>query len=78
MERPRAAGLLRVRGEAIVLHAVCWADEIRGPSELLPPAVELSEYEIDGALALMDTMGPSSRIRRWLIVVPCRLIIPAG
>ncbi|MFH8531466.1 Ku protein [Streptomyces tendae] len=49
-------GLLRVRGEAIVLHAMRWPDEIRDPSSLLPPPVELSDEEIDGALALMDTM----------------------
>ncbi|MGV9552828.1 non-homologous end joining protein Ku [Streptomyces ardesiacus] len=49
-------GLLRVRGEAIVLHAMRWPDEIRDPSELTPPPVEVSEEEIDGALALMDTM----------------------
>lgn len=29
-------GLLRVRGEAIVLHAMRWPDEIRNPSELAP------------------------------------------
>ncbi|MFF6969374.1 Ku protein [Streptomyces anthocyanicus] len=49
-------GLLRVRGEAIVLHAMRWPDEIRDPSSLLPPPVELTDDEIDGALALMDTM----------------------
>ncbi|WP_282083950.1 Ku protein [Streptomyces tendae] len=49
-------GLLRVRGEAIVLHAMRWPDEIRDPSSLLPPPVELTGEEIDGALALMDTM----------------------
>ncbi|OSC65074.1 Ku protein, partial [Streptomyces sp. 4F] len=49
-------GLLRVRGEAIVLHAMRWPDEIRDPSSLTPPPVEVSEEEIDGALALMDTM----------------------
>ncbi|MGQ4465264.1 Ku protein [Streptomyces violaceoruber] len=49
-------GLLRVRGEAIVLHAMRWPDEIRDPSELTPPAVELTDEELDGALALMDTM----------------------
>ncbi|MFE2457536.1 Ku protein [Streptomyces sp. NPDC059402] len=49
-------GLLRVRGEAIVLHAMRWPDEIRDPSTLLPPPVELTDEEIDGALALMDTM----------------------
>ncbi|MFD9003742.1 Ku protein [Streptomyces sp. NPDC059582] len=49
-------GLLRVRGDVLVLHAMRWPDEIRDPSELLPVAVELSESEIEGALALMDTM----------------------
>ncbi|MFI9569615.1 non-homologous end joining protein Ku [Streptomyces rishiriensis] len=49
-------GLLRVRGDAIVLHAMRWPDEIRDPAELLPPAVEVSEGEIEGALALMESM----------------------
>jgi DNA end-binding protein Ku len=49
-------GLLRVRDDVIVLHAMRWPDEIRSPEELLPPPVELSDEEIDGALALMDSM----------------------
>lgn len=49
-------GLLRVKDDVIVLHAMRWPDEIRDPAELLPPAVELTEDEIDGALALMDNM----------------------
>ncbi|MEV7083974.1 Ku protein [Streptomyces sp. NPDC093516] len=49
-------GLLRVRDDVIVLHAMRWPDEIRDPSELLPPSVELSDEEIEGALALMDSM----------------------
>ncbi|CAL9666114.1 Non-homologous end joining protein Ku [Streptomyces sp. enrichment culture] len=49
-------GLLRVRDDVIVLHAMRWPDEIRDPAELLPEPVELSDDEIDGALALMDTM----------------------
>ncbi|MGW1245693.1 Ku protein [Streptomyces bobili] len=49
-------GLLRVRDDVIVLHAMRWPDEIRDPAELLPPPVEISQEEIDGALALMDTM----------------------
>ncbi|MGQ5640578.1 MULTISPECIES: hypothetical protein [unclassified Streptomyces] len=33
-------------------------DEIRDdPTELLPPPVEVTDEEIDGALALMDTMA---------------------
>ncbi|MFE7233878.1 Ku protein [Streptomyces sp. NPDC057596] len=50
-------GLLRVRGDVLVLHAMRWPDEIRSPHELHPPAVDIDEDEIDGALALMDTMA---------------------
>ncbi|MFG2603190.1 Ku protein [Streptomyces sp. NPDC048514] len=49
-------GLLRVRGAVLVLHSMRWPDEIRDPTELLPAPVEVSEEEIKGALALMDTM----------------------
>ncbi|MFI8192412.1 Ku protein [Streptomyces sp. NPDC085946] len=49
-------GLLRVRDDVIVLHAMHWPDEIRDPAELLPPPVEVGDDEIEGALALMDTM----------------------
>lgn len=49
-------GLLRVKDEVIVLHAMRWPDEIRDPAELLPEPVELTEDEVEGALALMDTM----------------------
>jgi DNA end-binding protein Ku len=50
-------GLLRVRDEAIVLHTMRWPDEIRDPSELLPPPVDVPEDEIEGALALMEMMS---------------------
>ncbi|MFE7931278.1 Ku protein [Streptomyces sp. NPDC057456] len=50
-------GMLRVRGDAIVLHAMHWPDEIRDPAELLPPPVDVSEEEIEGALALMESMS---------------------
>ncbi|MFI9248238.1 Ku protein [Streptomyces sp. NPDC053086] len=49
-------GLLRVRDDVLVLHAMRWPDEIRDPTELLPPLTEVTDAEIDGALALMDTM----------------------
>ncbi|MFE9445684.1 Ku protein [Streptomyces sp. NPDC006602] len=50
-------GLLRVRNDVIVLHEMRWPDEIRDPAELLPPPTEVSEEEIEGALALMETMS---------------------
>ncbi|WP_030324122.1 Ku protein [Streptomyces sp. NRRL B-3229] len=49
-------GLMRVRGDVLVLHAMRWPDEVRSPAELFPPAVDLNEDEIEGALALMDSM----------------------
>ncbi|MET9445459.1 Ku protein [Streptomyces sp. NPDC006610] len=49
-------GLLRVRDDVIVLHPMRWPDEIRDPTELLPPPVDVTEEEVEGALALMDTM----------------------
>ncbi|MGW7261170.1 hypothetical protein [Streptomyces sp. NPDC054834] len=33
-----------------------WPDEIRDPAELLPPPVAVTDEEIEGALALMETM----------------------
>ncbi|MFF4692212.1 Ku protein [Streptomyces sp. NPDC001307] len=53
-------GLLRVRDDVLVLHAMRWPDEIRDPTELLPPPVQVSDEEIKGALALMDTMTTES------------------
>ncbi|MFI8233845.1 Ku protein [Streptomyces sp. NPDC085900] len=51
-------GLLRVREDVLVLHAMRWPDEIRDPAEILPPPVDVDEDEdeIKGALALVDTM----------------------
>ena len=60
-------GLLRVKDDVIVLHAMRWPDEIRDPSVVDPPTVELTDDEIEGALALLDTMmvddltGPAFR-----------------
>ncbi|MFE9455162.1 Ku protein [Streptomyces sp. NPDC006739] len=49
-------GMLRVHGDALVLQELLWPDEIRDPTELLPSPAEVTEDEIEGALALMDTM----------------------
>jgi DNA end-binding protein Ku len=53
-------GLVRVRDDVLVLHAMRWPDEIRDPAELLPEPVELTGEEIDGAMALMETMTRDS------------------
>ncbi|MEV8605538.1 Ku protein [Streptomyces griseoviridis] len=47
-------GLVRVRGDALVLHAMRWDDEIRDPADLGLPAADLTGDEIDRALALVD------------------------
>ncbi|MDF3141815.1 MULTISPECIES: Ku protein [unclassified Streptomyces] len=49
-------GLLRVRGDAIVLHAMLWPDEVRDPSQVAPKAVQLSDDEIAAAVQLIDAM----------------------
>jgi DNA end-binding protein Ku len=49
-------GLLRVRDEAIVLHAMRWPDEIRDPGELAPQQVRLSDDEVAEARHLIDRM----------------------
>ncbi|MCX5055071.1 Ku protein [Streptomyces sp. NBC_00474] len=49
-------GLLRVREDVIVLHAMRWPDEVRDPAAVDPPSEKVSEEEIEGALALIDRM----------------------
>ncbi|MFD7609737.1 Ku protein [Streptomyces sp. NPDC059828] len=50
-------GLLRVVEDAILIHMMRWPDEIRDPAQLAPEAIDLDEQEIEGALALMETMS---------------------
>ncbi|MFI8962033.1 Ku protein [Streptomyces sp. NPDC053493] len=50
-------GLMRPLGEALVIQGLHWGDEIRSPAELAPPETDISEHEIAGALALMETMS---------------------
>ncbi|WP_329580599.1 Ku protein [Streptomyces sp. NBC_01361] len=50
-------GLLRIKDNAIILHAMRWPDEIRSPQSLAPAPVELTEDEIGKALALMDALA---------------------
>jgi DNA end-binding protein Ku len=50
-------GLLRIRDDTIVLHAMHWPDEIRDPAAVDPPNEQVTEEEIEGALALMETMS---------------------
>jgi len=49
---------MRVAGDALVLHALRWPDEIRSPSGAAPPAeAELSEDELAEAERLIDTLS---------------------
>lgn len=50
-------GMLRVRDNAIVLHAMRWPDEIRDPSELTPKPVEVTDEEIEEAELLVDRLS---------------------
>lgn len=50
-------GLLRVRDDVIVLHAMRWDDEIRDPAELAPDPVELTDEEIREAELLVDRLA---------------------
>lgn len=50
-------GLLRVRDDAIVLHAMRWPDEIRSPETLAPREAELDEGEIERAVQLTESMA---------------------
>lgn len=53
-------GLLRPLGDALLLSGLHWGDEIRSPAELAPKETELTDDEVEGALALMDTMTVGS------------------
>lgn len=50
-------GLLRPYGDALLLHSMRWDDEVRSPDELSPDETPLTEEEINGALALLETMS---------------------
>jgi DNA end-binding protein Ku len=50
-------GLLRVRDDVLVLHAMRWPDEVRDPAIVDPPTADIEEDEIEGALALMESMA---------------------
>ncbi|GGU62289.1 non-homologous end joining protein Ku [Streptomyces lavendofoliae] len=50
-------GLLQVLdGEVIALHSMRWPDEIRDPAAVAPPAMDIDDSEVDGAIALIDAM----------------------
>lgn len=49
-------GLLRVRDNVIVLHAMRWTDEIRDPAELRPDDVKITDAEIAEAQHLIDRL----------------------
>ncbi|MFF8293646.1 Ku protein [Streptomyces sp. NPDC016309] len=50
-------GLLQVlEGDVIALHAMRWPDEIRDASAVAPPATDVDDSEVEGAVALIDAM----------------------
>ncbi|MEU6776667.1 Ku protein [Streptomyces sp. NPDC046759] len=51
-------GMLRVVGDAIVMHGLLWPDEVRAPEGVAPDAsVTIRDKELDLADALMETLG---------------------
>ncbi|WP_437016322.1 Ku protein [Streptomyces sp. enrichment culture] len=51
-------GMLRVAGDAIVMHGLLWPDEVRAPEGVAPDAnVTIRDKELDLADVLMDTLG---------------------
>ncbi|MEU3670827.1 Ku protein [Streptomyces virginiae] len=49
-------GLLRVKGDVIVLHALRWPDEIRSTAQVPVPDVAVTDDEVDAAVRLADTL----------------------
>ncbi|MGI5484868.1 Ku protein [Streptomyces lavendofoliae] len=54
--RERLGVLQVLDGEVIALHAMRWPDEIRDPAAVAPPATDVDDTEVDGAVALIDAM----------------------
>ncbi len=52
-------GALRVVGDAIVLQVMHRDDEIRSADGIAPSGVDVSDVEVDEAMALMDAIGPT-------------------
>lgn len=51
-------GMLRVVGDAIVMHGLLWPDEVRAPEGVAPETdVTVRDKELDLADTLMDTLG---------------------
>lgn len=50
-------GLLRIKGDTIVIHSMRWPDEIRSPESLVPKPVEVTDQEIDAAVDLTEAMA---------------------
>ncbi|MGW7620750.1 non-homologous end joining protein Ku [Streptomyces antimycoticus] len=50
-------GALRVVGDTLVLQVMHWDDEIRSAKGIAPQHVEISDAEVDEAVALMEAMG---------------------
>ncbi|MFD4635007.1 Ku protein [Streptomyces sp. NPDC058284] len=49
-------GLLRVKDDVIVLHAMKWDDEVRSPEAIAPAPLDLTDDEIERAVLLIDSM----------------------
>ncbi|MFF9914788.1 Ku protein [Streptomyces sp. NPDC013457] len=50
-------GMLRIKGDALLLNSMHWGDEIRSSETLAPEGKAPTEEELRGALALLETMS---------------------
>ncbi|MFD6918382.1 Ku protein [Streptomyces virginiae] len=50
-------GLLRVKEDVIMLHALRWPDEIRSASQVPVPDVTVTDDEVDAAVRLAETLS---------------------
>ncbi|MFE5484133.1 Ku protein [Streptomyces sp. NPDC056527] len=50
-------GMLRIKGDALLLNSLHWDDEIRSSETLTPDAAAPTKQELDRALALLETMS---------------------
>ncbi|MER7960298.1 Ku protein, partial [Streptomyces sp. NPDC096030] len=50
-------GMLRIKGDALLLNSMHWDDEIRSSETLTPDGKAPTEQELQGALALLETMS---------------------
>jgi len=65
MRQKENLSLIGVYKDALVLHVIRFADEIRDPSELKLPSTKVSKKEVDMALSLIDTYTTTFKLDKY-------------